>query len=498
MRFDEKTRALNAITFAIMTVFSSGISMYAMAQLLISMHVFDAAFNAMHVPQHYIFDVSVTISALIVLAYILAGGLRSAMYNEVLQFFLIVAGFFPLVFLGLKASGGWHGVKQTLPPAFTHAWSGLQAPADNLLGVDAFGLVAGLGFVLSFGYWCTDYLIVQRAMAADSMLDARRTPLVAAFPKMLFPFLVILPGLIALAAPKTAAMIGGHPTVIAATSTAGTRAGVAAAESFAGRGIIPQQLTTTGKPVTTNDGKPVLNYNLVIPALLATYFPTGLLGLGITALLASFMSGMAGNVTAFNTVWTRDIYEPYIKRDASDAHYLRMGRIATVVGIALSVVTAYMAAQFNNIMDALQLVFAFVNAPLFATFLLGQFWKRTTGHGAFWGLLTGTVAAAVHHGLTLPQGDPAGLKGGFITVVHTYPSEMAQNFYTAIFAFSACFITTVVISLLTRPRPDHELTGLVYSLTKRLDDSAVAWYARPAFLGGLVIMCCVALNVAFR
>jgi SSS family solute:Na+ symporter len=498
LRFDEKTRAFNACTFAVMTVFSSGISMYAMAQLLMSMHVFDAAFNAMHIPAHYVFDVSVIVSAVIVLTYILAGGLRSAMYNEVLQFFLIVAGFFPLVFLGLKASGGWHGIVAQVPAAFTHTWAGMKSPDTNLLGVDAFGLVAGLGFVLSFGYWCTDYLIVQRAMAADSMLDARRTPLVAAFPIMLFPFLVILPGLIALAAPKTEAMLHGHGVVIASTSAAGTRAGVEAAEGYAGHGLIPQQLTTSGKPVTSSDGKPVLNYNLVIPALLSAYFPTGLLGLGITALLASFMSGMAGNVTAFNTVWTRDIYEPYIKRDASDAHYLQMGRIATVLGIALSVVTAYMAAQFNNIMDALQLVFAFVNAPLFATFLLGQFWKRTTGHGAFWGLLSGTIAAALHHGLTLPNGDPVGLKGGFISVLHTYPSEMAQNFYTAIFAFSTCFIATVVISLLTRPRPDRELAGLVYSLTKRQNDSAVAWYARPAFLGGLVIVCCIGLNVVFR
>ena len=498
LRFDEKTRALNAITFTVMTVFSSGISMYAMAQLLISMHVFDAAFAAMNIPLHYIFDVSVVISAIIVLAYILAGGLRSAMYNEVLQFFLIVAGFFPLIFLGLKASGGWHGIAQTLPPAFTHTWHGLASPDTNLLGVDSFGLVMGLGFVLSFGYWCTDYLIVQRAMAADSMLDARRTPLVAAFPKMLFPFLVILPGLIALAAPKTEAMLRAHPTVIASTSEAGTKAGVAAALAYGGNGLIPQQTTTDGKPVTNKDGKPVLNYNLVIPALLSTYFPTGLLGLGITALLASFMSGMAGNVTAFNTVWTRDIYEPYIKKNASDKHYLQMGRIATVVGIALSIVTAYMAAQFNNIMDALQLVFAFVNAPLFATFLLGQFWKRTTGHGAFWGLLAGTAAAALHHGLTLPQGDPTGLKGGFLAVLHTYPSEMAQNFYTAIYAFSSCLVITAVISILTRPRPDSELVGLVYSLTKRQNDSAVPWYTRPAFLGGLVIVCCIGLNVAFR
>jgi len=249
--------------------------------------------------------------------------------------------------------------------------------------------------------------------------------------------------------------------------------------------------------VRDENGRPQLDYDLTVPTLMLRYFPTGILGLGLTALMASFMSGMAGNVTAFNTVWTYDIYQAYLRPKASDAHYLWMGRMATVWGIAASVLTAYVAAQFNNIMDVLQLVFAFVNAPLLATFLLGMFWKRTTGHGAFAGLLTGTLAAALHHGLTLPAGAAPGVKGGWLAIVHAYPSEMAQNFWTAIDAFSVCFIATIAISLLTRPRDERELVGLVYSLTERPRDKQIPWYGRPATLGILVLLATAFLNVIF-
>jgi SSS family solute:Na+ symporter len=315
----------------------------------------------------------------------------------------------------------------------------------------------GLGFVLSFGYWCTDFLVVQRAMAAESMNAARRTPLLAAVPKMLFPALVILPGMIAIALHDSRG------------------------------GLLP----------VGADGTP--NYNLAVPVLLAHYLPSGLLGLGLTALMASFMSGMAGNVTAFNTVWTYDIYQSYIRPGQADRHYLRMGHTATVFGIALSVAAAYATTRFNNIMDMLQLVFAFVNAPLFATFLLGMFWRRATGHGAFFGLLAGTAAAAIHHGLTLPQGAVPGLKGAFVgTVLHTYPSEMAQNFWTAIVAWSVCFVTTIVISLLTRRnKSDDDLKGLVYALTPRLIDRELPWHQRPAVLGVAVLGCALVLNILF-
>jgi SSS family solute:Na+ symporter len=486
MRFDEKTRGLNAISFAIMTVFSSGISMYAMAKLIQTLHFLDAPFQRMGLPPSAIFHASILISAVIVLGYILLGGLTSAIYNEVLQFFLIVAGFFPLVYLGLKNVGGWNGLKARLPSVYVHSWQGMTSPKTNLLGVEWFGLVMGLGFVLSFGYWCTDFLVIQRAMAAKSMNAARRTPLIAAFPKMIFPFLVILPGIIAI----------GLPTQRSASVMESGGAVVTAAP--AGQGLIPVKLDSiTGAPVYDQQGHPVLDYDLAIPEMLAHYFPAGLLGLGLTALLASFMSGMAGNVTAFNTVWTYDIYHAYLNRRASDQHLLWMGRFATVFGVAISIGAAYLAAGFNNIMDFLQLVFAFVNAPLFATFLLGMFWKRTTGHGAFTGLLLGTGAAALHHGLTLPIGEVPGIKGGWIAVLHQYPSDMAQNFWTAIWAWTACFVITIVVSVLTAPREERELKGLVYSLTERIRETG-AWYERPAFLGIIVIALLIVLNLIFK
>jgi SSS family solute:Na+ symporter len=488
LRFDEKTRGLNAISFATMTVFSSGISMYAMAKLMQTLHILDAPLKSMGLPLSASFHISVIISAIVVLVYILLGGLVSAIYNEVLQFFLIVAGFLPLVLLGLKDVGGWSGIKHRLPAAYTHSWHGMSNAHTNPLGVEWFGLVMGLGFVLSFGYWCTDFLVVQRAMAADSMGAARRTPLIAALPKMVFPFLVILPGLIAIALPAQ------RPTLLPNAHGIDTTNG----EMVAGEGLIPPKMNeTTGQPMLDANGKPLLDYDLAVPNMLVHYLPTGLLGLGLTALLASFMSGMAGNVTAFNTVWTYDIYQAYIHKDASDQHYLWMGRMATVFGIALSIAAAYAATRFNNIMDFLQLVFAFVNAPLFATFLLGMFWKRTTGHSAFAGLLSGTLAAAVHQGLTLPAGAVAGIKGGWLATVHVYPSEMAQNFWTAIWAWSVCMVITVLVSLVTQPRKEEDLVGLVYSLTKRTSEGHSPWYQRPEALGITVLVLALILNIIF-
>jgi SSS family solute:Na+ symporter len=491
LRFDEKTRGLNAMTFAVMTIFSSGISMYAMAQLIITLHILDEPFRALGLPLTAIFPFSIFLSAAIVLGYIVLGGLTSAIYNEVLQFFLIVAGFLPMVLLGLMAVGGWSGLTRTLPTEYTQTWAGMGSPSTNLMGVDWFSMIAGLGFVLSFGYWCTDFLVVQRALAAENMQAAERTPLIAALPKMFFPFLVILPGIIAIALTPMAGVNLGAPP---ATATAGDAAAVAGSS----QGIIPVQIDEiTGQPVRDSKGQPVLNYNLAMPNMLLHFYPTGLLGLGLTALLASFMSGMAGNVTAFNTVWTYDIYEAYIRRGASDEHYLRMGRVATVFGIAASIAAAYVAQAFNNIMDLLQLVFAFVNAPLFATFLLGMFWKRTTGHGAFVGLLAGIGAAALHQALTLPADTGVGVNGGWIAVVHRYPSEMAQNFWTAIFAWTTCFAVTIVVTLLTKPRPEGELVGLVYSLTEKPKEDHVPFLRRAVALGLVVLAMALVLNILF-
>jgi SSS family solute:Na+ symporter len=454
LRFDEKTRGLNAVTFAVMTVFSSGISLHALARLLETLVNWD-------------YWTCIGACASIVLVYIFLGGLTSAIYNEVLQFFMIVLGFAPLVFLGLKNVGGWQALKEKLVPVaeanhfapgtWTQAWTHLGSPVDNPMGVGWFAMVVGLGFVLSFGYWCTDFLVVQRAMAAKSMNAARRTPLIAAFPKMLFPALVILPGMIAIA--------------------------------------IDHQKGGAFLPVGA-DGHP--DYNMVIPAMLAAYFPTGLLGLGFTALMASFMSGMAGNVTAFNTVWTYDIYQSYIAPGKTDAHYLLMGRCATVFGILVSIGAAFLASKFNNIMDMLQLVFGFVNAPLFATFLLGMFWKRATGHGAFFGLLGGTLAAALFHGLSISAGSHPGIKGAWLHPLFVYNSEMGQNFWMAITAWTSCFLLTIAISLLTnRTKSDEELRGLVYSLTPRPDEEKGPWFMKPAALGVVVIAAVIVLNILF-
>jgi SSS family solute:Na+ symporter len=437
LRFDEKTRGFNAITFATMTVFSSGISMYALGLLL-------------QLVLGWSFTASVICSAAIVLVYTFLGGLTSAIYNEVLQFLLIVLGFAPLAILSVWKAGGWDGMASRLPPVMTHSWKYMGTAAENPMGVEIFGMVAGLGFVLSFGYWCTDFLVVQRAMAADSMSSARRTPLLAAIPKMLIPFIVIIPGIAALALSNMA----------------------------------------TGYTLPMKNGGP--DYDQVLTTLMAQFYPSGMLGVGLTGLMASFMSGMAGNVTAFNTVWTYDIYQSYIRPNAEDRHYLHVGRITTVVGIALSIGTAYLAQHYNNIMDLLQLVFGFVNAPLFATFLLGMFWRRSTGHGAFTGLVAGTLAATLTHGLTVAEG-----KGGWLSTVHTFPSTMAQNFWVAIFAWSVCFVVTIGVSLVTRPKPESELAGLVYGLTRIPADQGVPWYQRPAPLAVVVGILLIVLNVWF-
>ena len=504
LRFDEKTRGLNAITFAAMTVLSSGISMLAMAKLIVVLHIFDAPFASLGLSSEWIFHASIVLSAVIVLGYVYLGGLTSAIYNEVLQFFLIVAGFLPLVLLGLKNVGGWDGLKHSLPPGFTHTWVGMSKASTNPLGVEVFGLAMGLGFVLSFGYWCTDFLVVQRAMAADSMTSARRTPLIAAIPKMFFPFLVIMPGLIAIALPavQEAAAQPGKAASASATSWPSKGLIPAEAENDPKTGaMVPKYLRQAGsdEPLLDANGQKqyAYDYNLAIPNMLLHYFPTGMLGLGLTALLASFMSGMAGNITAFNTVWTYDIYKAYLNPKGTDRHYLWIGRLATLFGTIVSIAAAYAAAQFNNIMDALQLVFGFVNAPLFATFLLGMFWKRTTGHGAFFGLLSGTSAAAIFQGLTLPAGAGPGIKGGWLANLHTFPSEMAQNFWLAIFAWTTCFLVTIAVSLSTKPRDDKDLVGLVYSLTERPREDHLSWYKRPLALGIVVLIMTAALNLVF-
>ncbi len=438
LRFDEKTRGFNAITFAVMTVFSSGVSLYALAMLL-------------NVILGWDFDVSIWLAAGIVLAYTYLGGLTSAVYNEVLQFFLIVLGIAPLVYLGLDKAGGIEGILQNVDNAKLHVWKGMADASTNPMGVDAFSLVFGLGFVLAFGYWCTDFLVVQRAMISKNLNEAQRTPIIASIPKILMPAIVILPGIIILA--------------------------------------LQNQYTGYELPVNANGDK---DYNMVLPILLSNLYPNGILGVGITALIASFMSGMAGNVTAFNTVFTFDIYQAYIKKNASEKHYLTVGKLTTVLGIIISIATAYIARGYNSIMDLLQLVFGFVNAPLFATFFLGMFWKFTTANGAFFGLLSGTGAAALTHGLTVAEG-----KGGWIATVHTFSSGTSHAFNIAWIAFLVCFVVTVLVSLFTTRKEESSLIGLVYSLTPKQKDSSKIWYKNPLILGIIVLVATLILNIIF-
>jgi SSS family solute:Na+ symporter len=460
LRYDEKTRGLNAILFAVMTILASGISMYALAILMEKL----LGWN---------FHLSLILSAAIVLGYTYLGGLSSAIYNEVLQFFIIVIGLLPIVFLSLKDVGGWSGLQEQLAPivtakgyaadAWTTTWKYTGSPGSNPMGVEWYSIFAGLGFVLSFGYWCTNFLIVQRAMSAHSITAARNTPLIGALPKMFVPFLIIVPGTIALVLMNT-----------------------------------PEK----GFSLPLNEaGQPIYDYTIIM--LLKHYLPAGVLGLGITALLASFMSGMAGNVSAFNTVWTYDIYQSYIRpvtgnKDADEKHYLNVGRLATIFGVAVSIAAAYLASLFGNIMDFLQTIFSMINAPLFAVIFLGMFWKRTTGHAAFTGLLAGFIIALLHHGLTFPAGADTLVKGGWLLKLYEYPVEMAQNFWTAIFAFSTATLVTVFLSMVTKKtRSDEELTGLVYSLTPKIREKEVAWYKRSSALAILVLALVALLTVLF-
>ena len=439
MRFDEKTRGLNAITFAVMTIFSSGISLYALAKLL-------------EVILHWNFDICIWAAAGIVMIYTFTGGLTSAVYNEVLQFFLIVLGLSPLVIVALQDAGGWESIRTNLQPELTHAWKYMGDADANPMGIHFMSLIFGLGFVMSFGYWCTDFLVVQRAMIAKNMSAAQRTPIVAAIPKLLMPLIVVLPGVIAITLMQPALQSKGYSI-----------------------------------PLDASGG---LDYTMTLPSMIAHYYPSDLLGVGITALIASFMSGMAGNVTAFNSVFTYDIYQSYFVKNKTDKHYLQVGKMITLVGILLSIVTAYIAKSYNNINDFLQLVFSFVNGPLFATFLLGMFWKRTTGHGAFWGLMAGTLAAAITHGLTIAEG-----KGGWITPMYEIKSGMGQAFIVASFSWLANFFTTIIVSLLTKPKPDNELRGLVYSLTEKVHASETKWYLKAAPLSIILLIITIILNI---
>ncbi len=438
LRFDEKTRVLNGFSFAVMTLLVSGINLYAMALVL---HTF-LGWN---------WDVSMLASAVTVACYVTLSGLMSAIFTEIIQFFLIWFGLFLVSILGIVDVGSFSDIMKRVPEAFSHLWRNTGDPSANGMLVSWGGIVLGLGFVLSFGYWTTDFLVVQRAFSAKNLRSARMTPIIASFFKMAVPFIVIVAGLAALA-------LSNDPK--------------------------------SGFSLMTDGGK--LNYDSALPMLIARYFPRGLVGLGITALLAGFMAGQAGNISAFNTVWTYDIYQSIINKKASPKHLLWMGRAATIVAVVLSVGTAYWAKSMPTIMDYMQAIFSWVNAPLFATMLLGMFVKWITPDGAFWGLIAGMGSSFTMY---------LAVKFEWISVsfltLSGKASDMAANFWRAWWAWLIAFVVTIVISLFTKRKPEAELVGLVKGLTAGTAPEPVPLLKRPAFYAVLSLLVFVLLNIIF-
>jgi SSS family solute:Na+ symporter len=438
LRFDERTRVLNGIAFGMMTLLVSGINLYAMALVLRTFLGWD-------------WNVSMWVSAATVAFYVTLSGLMSAIFTEIIQFFLIWFGLFLVTILGLVEIGGVDQVLRNIPASFGTLWSTSADASQNGMAITWAGIVLGLGFVLSFGYWTTDFLVVQRAFSAKNLRAARLTPIIASFPKMAVPVIVVLTGLIALILAKTP-----------------------------GSGFALLQ-----------DGGQV-NYDSTLPLLIMRYYPHGLVGLGVSALLAGFMAGQAGNISAFNTVWTYDVYRAIINKNASDANLMWVGRISTVVGVVLSVVTAYWAKGFPSIMDYMQAIFSWVNAPLFATMLLGMFVVWITPAGAFWGLLAGMgTSIAMFLGVKFHWIDPASL-----TLSNT-ASDMAVNFWRAWWAWLVCFSLTIFISFFTKKKPKEELVGLVKGLTEKTAREGIPFVKRPEFYAILSVIVLVILNIYF-
>lgn len=444
LRFDERTRLLNAFAFAVMTLLMSGINLYLMALVFRTILGWD-------------WNLSMWISAAAIGCYITLGGLMSAIFTEIVQFFLIWFGLFLVSILGAVELGGLHQVFAGLPEGMGRLWATTADPARNEMHVTWAGIVMGLGFVLSFGYWTTDFLVVQRAFSSKDLRAARLTPITASFFKMALPFIVVVAGLVAW-------RLAGDP-----------------ARHFA---LLPHP---------QHPGEPW--HDTALPLLIARYYPPGLLGLGITALLAGFMAGQAGNVSAFNTVFTYDLYRVLLRPDASDRHLLWVGRVTTVIGVLLSIAAAYVAMQFSTIMDYIQAIFSWVNAPLFATMMLGMFWRRTSSAGAFYGLLCGMATSfLIFIGFKLSF-VPPGLAR--VLTFSAHPSEMSRNLWQAFWGWLACFAATVGISLVTAAKPDAELAGLVRGLTATPDETAVPLAERPVFWAALSFLVLLLLNVYF-
>jgi SSS family solute:Na+ symporter len=442
LRYGESARGLAALMFSFMTILMSGINMYAMALV-------------MKVVLGWNIHFSIWVSSLTVAVYVALGGLFSAIFNEVLQFFLIWLGALLIPILGLMETGGWSGVVARIHHNFpqgdyTHLWRTMGSFADNPMGIHWTGIVFGLGFVISFGYWTTDFLVVQRILAAKDIRAAKLAPIIGSFFKMAVPFIVILPGLLGLALLPFK--------------------------------LLPESAVGPGQH----------SYNEVLPLMLARYCGPGLLGLGITALIAGFMSGMAGNTSAFATVWTYDLYRSFIKKNASDDHYVKMGRWCTILGVLISIGTAYLVMKFGSIMDYVQALFSFFIAPLLGTVLLGMLWKRASPAGGFWGLLCGTVSSIGMWALV--RANPHLLS---YIALSSHAKDMAENMYRALWSWIVCVIVTVVVSLLTRPKPVEALTGLVYGCTELPSEGDLPIWKRPIFWAGVSLALFLVLQWIF-
>jgi SSS family solute:Na+ symporter len=460
LRFGQDSQALSSISFALMTVLMSGINMYAMAVVMRVVLGWDIHF-------------SIWVSSLTVAIYVALGGLRSAIFNEVLQFFLIWAGALLIPILGLVEAGGWSGLQAKIlsnlteqgvpnPGSYTHLWSTLGDFSNNPMGINWAGIVFGLGSVIAMGYWTTDFLVVQRVLAAKDLRSAELAPIIGAGFKMMVPFIVILPGLLGLALLRDPQ---GHLVR-----------------------LVPGDLAWSD----VGRAQGLHSYDEVLPLMLARYCGPGLLGLGITALVAGFMSGMAGNVSAFTTVWTYDIYGTLINKNATDEGKVRMGRWCTIIGVGISILTAYLVMQAQSIMDYVQALFSFFIAPLFGTVLLGMLWKRASKAGGFWGLLAGTLSSIGMY--AWGKFDPAAVR---YLALSPKAQDQAQNMFRALWCWLICVIVTVVVSLLTKPKTDDELKDLVYGLTPIPKQERVSIFHSPLFWGAVVAIAFLILQVIF-
>lgn len=442
LRYGPSASGLSAISFALMTILMSGVNMYAMALV-------------MKVVLGWNIHFSIWVSSLTVGVYVASGGLFSAIFNEVLQFFLIWFGALLIPILGLIETHGWAGmvdrIKANFPGQdYTHLWSTLGDPQNNPMGINWVGIVFGLGSIISMGYWTTDFLVVQRVLAAKDLRSAKLAPIIGSFFKMAVPLIVILPGLLGLA-------------------------------------VLPQHLMPNGSVLAGQH-----SYNEVLPLMMARYMGPGLLGLGITALVAGFMAGMAGNVSAFATVWTYDLYRPFMRKSAPDAHYVSMGRWCTIIGLFISIGAAYLVMGFDSIMDYVQALFSFFIAPLFGTVILGMLWKRTTAAGGFAGLLVGTLSSIGMY--LIVKFNPEALA---IIAMSTHAKAMAEDMYRALWSWIICVLVTVVVSLMGKPKPESELVGLVYGATAIPSDGNIGLFQRPIFWAGVAAALFVILQWIF-